>query len=91
MIDAFIMQIGVQGPWGIIPAYLNELSPSAVGRLMPGVDRYRNRLGASRLRNRDHPRTISICSLNRFGAEGQEVSAGTLRSRRYAEAKQDST
>jgi SHS family lactate transporter-like MFS transporter len=33
---AFLMQVGVQGAWGIIPAHLNELSPSAVRGLMPG-------------------------------------------------------
>ncbi len=33
---AFIMQAGAQGAWRIIPAHLNELSPSAVRGLMPG-------------------------------------------------------
>jgi SHS family lactate transporter-like MFS transporter len=33
---AFVMQIGVQGAWGIIPAHLNELSPDAARGLMPG-------------------------------------------------------
>ena len=33
---AFLMQVGVQGAWGIIPAHLNELSPHAVRGLMPG-------------------------------------------------------
>jgi len=33
---AFVMQVGVQGAWGIIPAHLNELSPDAVRGLMPG-------------------------------------------------------
>jgi SHS family lactate transporter-like MFS transporter len=33
---AFLMQVGVQGAWGVIPAHLNELSPSAVRGLMPG-------------------------------------------------------
>jgi SHS family lactate transporter-like MFS transporter len=35
-IVAFMMQAGVQGAWGIIPAHLNELSPDAVRGLMPG-------------------------------------------------------
>jgi len=35
-IGAFVMQAGVQGAWGIIPAHLNELSPGAVRGLMPG-------------------------------------------------------
>ena len=33
---AFLMQIGVQGAWGIIPAHLNELAPDSVRGLMPG-------------------------------------------------------
>lgn len=36
VIGAFLMQIGVQGAWGIIPAHLNELSPDSVRGLMPG-------------------------------------------------------
>jgi MFS transporter, SHS family, lactate transporter len=35
-IGAFIMQAGVQGAWGIIPAHLNELAPDSVRGLMPG-------------------------------------------------------
>jgi SHS family lactate transporter-like MFS transporter len=35
-IGAFVMQAGVQGAWGIIPAHLNELSPDSVRGLMPG-------------------------------------------------------
>lgn len=36
-IGAFLMQVGVQGAWGIIPAHLNELSPDAVRGLIPGL------------------------------------------------------
>jgi MFS transporter, SHS family, lactate transporter len=35
-VGAFIMQAGVQGAWGIIPAHLNELAPDSVRGLMPG-------------------------------------------------------
>jgi SHS family lactate transporter-like MFS transporter len=35
-VGAFLMQTGVQGAWGIIPAHLNELSPDSVRGLMPG-------------------------------------------------------
>jgi len=35
-IGAFIMQLGVQGAWGIIPVHLNELAPDAVRGLLPG-------------------------------------------------------
>ena len=31
------MQFGVQGAFGVIPAHLNELSPSSVRSLFPGV------------------------------------------------------
>jgi MFS transporter, SHS family, lactate transporter len=36
-VGAFIMQMGVQGAWGIIPAHLNELSPDAARGLIPGM------------------------------------------------------
>jgi len=35
-LGAFIMFVGVQGAWGIIPVHLNELSPHAVRGLLPG-------------------------------------------------------
>jgi SHS family lactate transporter-like MFS transporter len=35
-LGAFLMQVGVQGAWGIIPAHLNELSPDTVRGLLPG-------------------------------------------------------
>ena len=35
-VGAFLMQVGVQGAWGVIPAHLNELSPDAVRSLFPG-------------------------------------------------------
>jgi len=34
---AFVMQFGVQGVFGVIPAHLNELSPPMVRSLFPGV------------------------------------------------------
>lgn len=36
ILSACLLQLGVQGSWGIIPAHLNELSPDAVRGLMPG-------------------------------------------------------
>jgi MFS transporter, SHS family, lactate transporter len=36
-IGSFAMQFGVQGAYGVIPAHLNELSPSSVRSLFPGV------------------------------------------------------
>ena len=37
VVGAFVMQVGVQGAWGIIPAHLNELSPDSVRGLLPGL------------------------------------------------------
>ena len=34
---AFLMQVGVQGAWGIIPAHLNELAPDRARGLVPGL------------------------------------------------------
>jgi len=34
---AFLMQVGVQGAWGVIPAHLNELSPDATRGVLPGL------------------------------------------------------
>jgi SHS family lactate transporter-like MFS transporter len=36
-IGAFLMQVSVQGAWGIIPVHLNELSPSEIRATFPGV------------------------------------------------------
>src|SRR5579872_6026315 len=36
-LGAFVMQAGVQGAWGVIPAHLNELSPDSVRGLVPGL------------------------------------------------------
>jgi SHS family lactate transporter-like MFS transporter len=35
-LGAFLMQVAVQGAWGIVPVHLNELSPSAVRAMFPG-------------------------------------------------------
>ena len=34
---AVLMQMGVQGAWGIIPVHLNELAADAARSLMPGL------------------------------------------------------
>lgn len=36
VLGSFVMQTGVQGAFGVIPAHLNELSPDAVRSLFPG-------------------------------------------------------
>lgn len=35
-LGAFLMQFGVQGAWGVIPAHLNELSPGEIRGTFPG-------------------------------------------------------
>ena len=47
-LGAFWMQFMVQGAWGIIPAHLNELSPSAVRATFPGLTYQLGNLLASR-------------------------------------------
>src|SRR5437868_5226808 len=37
ILSAFLIQMGVQGAWGIIPVHLNELSADAARGLMPGL------------------------------------------------------
>jgi MFS transporter, SHS family, lactate transporter len=37
IIGAFVMQMGVQGAWGVIPAHLSELSADTARGLMPGL------------------------------------------------------
>jgi len=36
MLGAFLMQVVVQGAWGVIPAHLNELSPPEARGFFPG-------------------------------------------------------
>jgi SHS family lactate transporter-like MFS transporter len=36
-VGAFVMQVGVQGTWGIVPVHLNELAPDAARGLVPGL------------------------------------------------------
>jgi SHS family lactate transporter-like MFS transporter len=33
---AFLMQVGVQGAWGVVPVHLNELAPDVARGLVPG-------------------------------------------------------
>jgi MFS transporter, SHS family, lactate transporter len=37
VVAAFVMQMGVQGAWGVIPVHLNEMSADATRGLMPGL------------------------------------------------------
>jgi SHS family lactate transporter-like MFS transporter len=36
-VGAFLMQFFVQGAWGVVPVYLNEISPSAIRGVFPGL------------------------------------------------------
>ncbi len=36
-IGAVLMQFCIQGAWGVVPAYLNELSPAAIRATFPGL------------------------------------------------------
>lgn len=36
-VGAFLMQVVVQGAWGVVPAHLSELSPDAIRGFYPGV------------------------------------------------------
>ncbi len=36
-LGSFLMQVAVQGAWGVIPAHLTELSPDAIRGFYPGV------------------------------------------------------
>jgi SHS family lactate transporter-like MFS transporter len=36
-IGVFLIQVSVQGAWGVIPAHLNELSPPEIRATFPGV------------------------------------------------------
>jgi len=46
---AFLMGLAVQGAWGNIPAYLNELSPPAIRAMFPGFVYQLGNLFASRV------------------------------------------
>ena len=47
-LGAFLMQIAVQGAWGVVPVHLNELSPALVRGMFPGVAYQLGNLIASR-------------------------------------------
>lgn len=53
-LGAFVMQMGVQGAWGIVPAHLNEVAPDAVRGLVPGLAYQLGILFASPTSNIEH-------------------------------------
>ena len=36
-LGGFLIQVAVQGAWGVVPAYLNEISPAAIRGTFPGA------------------------------------------------------
>jgi SHS family lactate transporter-like MFS transporter len=46
-VSAFCMQFAIQGAWGVVPAYLNELSPASVRGTFPGFAYQMGNLAAS--------------------------------------------
>jgi MFS transporter, SHS family, lactate transporter len=53
-VAAFVLQMGVQGAWGIVPAHLNELAPDSVRGLVPGMAYQLGILFASPTSNIEH-------------------------------------
>jgi MFS transporter, SHS family, lactate transporter len=47
-LGAFVMQVMVQGAWGVVPAHLNELAPAGIRATFPGVVYQLGNLIASR-------------------------------------------
>lgn len=47
-LGAFLIQVAVQGAWGVVPVHLNELSPGAARALFPGFAYQLGNLVASR-------------------------------------------
>jgi SHS family lactate transporter-like MFS transporter len=64
-IGAFLMQVSVQGAWGIIPVHLNELSPPEIRATFPGFVYQLGNLIASR--NLPIQVTIAEAHANDYG------------------------
>ena len=48
-VGGFLMQLMVQGAWGVVPAHLNELSPPGVRAILPGFAYQLGNLAVSRM------------------------------------------
>ena len=48
-LGSFLVLFTVQGAWGVVPAYLNELSPAPVRAIFPGLVYQLGNLLASRI------------------------------------------
>jgi SHS family lactate transporter-like MFS transporter len=72
-IGAFLMQLMVQGAWGVIPAHLNELSPPEVRATFPGFVYQLGNLFASA--NTTIQAAIAAHDGNRYGLALASVAA----------------
>ena len=86
-LGAFVMQMGVQGAWGIIPVHLNELSPGSVRGLLPGFT-YQIGISAGsrnsdrRVRSARPPRLPLGAHCVRTGGDCRTHAAAVLRPRK---------
>ena len=69
---AFLMQFMVQGAWGVIPAYLSELSPGPVRATFPGLAYQLGNLISSR------NSVIQAKAAERFGGYGRVLALTVL-------------
>jgi SHS family lactate transporter-like MFS transporter len=74
-IGAFLMQVSVQGAWGVIPVHLNELSPPEIRATFPGVVYQLGNLIASK--NLPIQVTIAEAYANNYGLAMASV-VGTM-------------
>ena len=70
-VGSFLMLFMVQGAWGVVPAYLNELSPGPVRAVFPGLVYQLGNLLASRIN------VVQARAAVHFGSLGP-VLAGTV-------------
>jgi SHS family lactate transporter-like MFS transporter len=74
-LGAFLMQISVQGAWGVIPVHLNEISPDAIRATFPGlVYQLGNLLAAV---NATMHASFAVSNNNNYGL-AMAVVAGTV-------------
>jgi SHS family lactate transporter-like MFS transporter len=71
-IGAFLMQFMVQGAWGVVPAYLSELSPGPVRATFPGLAYQLGNLITSR------NSVIQAKAAERFGGYGRVLAVTVL-------------
>jgi MFS transporter, SHS family, lactate transporter len=69
---AFLMQFMVQGAWGVVPAYLSELSPGPVRATFPGMAYQLGNLITSR------NSVLQARMAERFGGYGKVLAATVL-------------